>query len=117
MDNLEFTKRCTEIFRRILDAADQLDPDVLEADAGNDMLTLTVPRTGEKIIVNTQRAVQQVWVAGRGRGIHFRFRAERGSWEDDKELGIELYRFVADCVEEASGSTLPVNVSDSAPPR
>jgi CyaY protein len=92
-------------FKRILTAADALDPDVLEAEATGDMLTLTAA-SREKCIINTQRAVQQIWVAGLSQGIHFSYHPDSGTWLDDKGRGLELFRFVSDVVRGMSGEEL-----------
>ncbi len=87
----------------MLAAADVIDPDVLDAESTGDMLTLTAP-SREKCIVNTQRAVRQLWVAGKGQGIHFTYDDATGTWKDDKGKGLELFSFVADVVRALSGA-------------
>lgn len=105
MDDATYTVTVSALFRRLVKAIDAVDPDVLEADATGDMVTLTATRTGEKIIVNTQRAVQQVWVAGKGEGLHFSLAAD-GRWLDDKGKGLELTAWVSECVRAAVGLRL-----------
>jgi len=105
VDEALYNQEIATAFRRILDAADQFDPDLLEADSTGDMVTLTNAR-GEKCIINTQRAVKQIWVAGQGQGIHFDFDAAAGEWKDDKSRGIELFSFVSDCVKALTGEPL-----------
>ena len=105
LDEVTYNQQVASAFRRIMDAADALDPDVLEADSTGDMVTLTSSR-GEKCIVNTQRAVKQIWVAGQGQGIHFDFDPQTGQWRDDKGKGLELFAFVADSVQAMSGARL-----------
>ncbi|MFN0062830.1 MAG: frataxin domain-containing protein [Myxococcaceae bacterium] len=61
-DESRYNPMAASAFKRILAATDALDPDVLESDSTGDMVTLTSSR-GEKCVVNTQRAVRQVWVA------------------------------------------------------
>lgn len=102
MDESLYNQRVAAVFKRMLAAADQLDPDVLEADSTGDMLTLTA-RSREKCIVNTQRAVRQIWVAGKSQGIHFSYDEASGTWKDDKGKGLELFAFVADVVGELTG--------------
>jgi CyaY protein len=97
MDEALYNQRVAAVFKRMLAAADTLDPDVLEADSTGDMLTLTT-RSREKCIVNTQRAVRQIWVAGKSQGIHFSYDEASGTWKDDKGKGLELFSFVADVV-------------------
>jgi CyaY protein len=102
MDEARYNQLISAAFKRIIAAADELDPDVLEADSTGDMVTLTA-RSREKCIVNTQRAVRQVWVAGKSQGIHFSYDEASGTWKDDKGRGLELFAFVADVVRELTG--------------
>ena len=102
MEEAAYNALVAAAFKRILAAADALDPDVLEADSTGDMVTLTAA-SREKCIINTQRAVRQIWVAGRGQGIHFTYDPDQGLWKDDKGKGLELLRFVADTVQELTG--------------
>jgi CyaY protein len=92
----DYTVMTSALLKRILKACDQIDPDILEADGNNDMVTITA-KSGEKVIVNTQRAVMQMWVAGSGQGIHFSH--ENGRWLDDKNKGLELMAWISTCVE------------------
>ncbi|XXF80082.1 iron donor protein CyaY [Myxococcaceae bacterium GXIMD 01537] len=102
MDEARYSQLTSAAFKRILAAADTLDPDLLEADSTGDMVTLT-SRTREKCVINTQRAVRQVWVAGKSQGIHFSYDEASGTWKDDKGRGLELFSFVADVVRELTG--------------
>ncbi|NOK05448.1 MULTISPECIES: iron donor protein CyaY [Myxococcus] len=103
MDEARYNQLVSAAFKRILAAADTIDPDILEADSTGDMVTLTAA-SREKCIVNTQRAVRQIWVAGRGQGIHFDYDAATGTWKDDKGRGLELMSFVADVVGGITGA-------------
>lgn len=105
MDEAPYNQLISAAFKRILKAADAIDPDVLEADSTGDMVTLTA-RSGAKCIVNTQRAVRQVWVAGKGQGLHFSYDAASGTWKDDKGKGLELFAFVAEVVQDICGEPL-----------
>lgn len=101
MDDAAYAASVSSIFKRLVAAIDAADPDLVECDATGDMVTITATRTGEKVIVNTQRAVQQIWVAGKGLGVHFS-RAADGRWLDDKQKGLELTAWLAECVASAS---------------
>ncbi len=105
MDEARYNQLVAAAFRRLLAAADTLDPDILEADSTGDMITLTA-RSREKCVINTQRAVRQIWVAGTGEGIHFAYDDATGTWKDDKGRGLELFSFVAQVVKEISGEPL-----------
>ena len=72
MDESEYNLLAGRAFRRLLSDLDQVDPDLLDVESTGDMLTLTAG-SGEKCVVNTQRAVRQIWVAAQGQGIHFSY--------------------------------------------
>ena len=101
-----YSAAVASFFKRLVAAADQVDPDVLEADSTGDMVTMTA-KSGTKVIVNTQRAVSQIWVAGKGVGVHFSQGAD-GRWLDDKGKGLELAAWVRECVRDAAGVELPL---------
>ena len=105
MDTALYDQRVSSAFKRILAAADAVDPDVLEADGTPDMVTLTTS-SGAKCIINTQRAAWQVWVAAQSQGIHFSWDDASGTWRDDKGKGYELLSFVRTAVRELSGAEL-----------
>jgi CyaY protein len=105
MDDPTFHAAVSKLFRVLVKACDEADPDRLECDATADMVTVTSPTTGEKVIVNTQRAVHQLWVAGKGEGVHFSPGAD-GRWLDDRGQDKELLAWVAECVESATGERL-----------
>ncbi|MGV3624209.1 MAG: iron donor protein CyaY [Archangium sp.] len=92
-------------FKKLVNAVDASDPDLVECDSTGDMVTITAPKSGAKVIINTQRAVSQIWVAGKGEGVHFSRNAD-GRWFDDKNKGLELGAWVTECVRDASGVTL-----------
>ena len=103
LDEPAYNSLVAEVFKRLLKGLDALDPDALDADSTGDMVTITGSKSGQKVVINTQRAVWQLWVAGKGQGIHFNFDLATTQWVDDKGKGLELYAWVAECVEAASG--------------
>jgi len=105
MDEGRYNALVAGVFKRMLAALDEVDPDLLETDTTGDMLTITSSK-GEKCIVNTQRAVRQLWVAGKGQGIHFTYDDADGHWKDDKGKGLELFAFVSEVVKDLAGQPL-----------
>jgi len=105
MEESRYNALVASVFKKMLAALDRIDPDLVETDATGDMLTLT-SSSGEKCVINTQRAVRQIWVAGKGQGIHFTHDAADGHWKDDKGKGLELFAFVSDVVKSLSGEPL-----------
>ena len=107
IDEARYDPLVSSAFKKLLAAVDQVDPDALDADSTGDMITLTAA-SGEKCIVNTQRATSQIWVAGKSQGIHFSYDEATGTWKDDKGKGLELFAFVQDVVRTISGVDLNV---------
>ncbi len=105
LDESRYNGLVAAAFNQLLGRLDAIDPDLLEADSTGDMVTLTAAN-GEKCVVNTQRAVRQIWVAGAGQGIHFSYDAAAALWKDDKGKGLELFAFLADVVRGMSGVAL-----------
>src|SRR5271167_239583 len=106
MDETRYNQLVAAAFGTLLRALDQVDPDLVDAESTGDMVTVT-SASGQKVVVNTQRATRQIWVAGKGLGLHFSF-APDGRWMDDKGKGVELFTFVAEAVEAVSGVRLDV---------
>jgi CyaY protein len=102
MDEARFLHLADEAFKRIQDVFEPVDPDLAEAYAAGDVLTLTF-RDGSRCVVNTQRATRQLWLAARARAWHFSYDAATGRWLDDKGRGDELYGVLARVTQEASG--------------
>lgn len=103
LDESSYDRLVAQTFRRMMATLDAADPDVLETDATADMITITSAQ-GEKCIINTQRAVHQIWVAGLGQGIHFDWDADAGLWKDDKGVGLELFAHVEHVLSDLSGA-------------
>lgn len=96
-DSRSFLARAEGVLTRLeaaLDAlADDVDIDVLRA--GN-IVTLAF-ENGQRIIVNIQEAAQEIWVAARSGGFHFRFDDAAGAWLDTRsgdDLNVALARLV-----------------------
>ena len=102
MDEAHYASAVKQVFSRLVKAVDRADPDFIEADSTQDMVTISSPKTTEKVVVNTQRAVRQIWVAGKGVGVHFSLGPD-GRWLDDRGQGKELLDWVQACAEAATG--------------
>lgn len=64
--------------------ADDLDIDVLRA--GN-VLTLTFDN-GHRIVINSQAAAQEMWVAARSGGFHYRWNEAELAWRDTRSTDV-----------------------------
>lgn len=82
------------IERTVERAADEVDADIEIGRVGN-VLTLEFD-DGSKIIINSQTPMQELWVAARAGGFHFR--RNDGRWVDTRsgeELYVALSRYVS----------------------
>ena len=94
-----------EVFKRIQDACEPVDPDDVEAVAAGDVLTLTF-RDRSRCVLNTQRPTRQIWLAANSRAWHFDLDEATGQWTDDKGRGDELYATLSRIVAENAGAAL-----------
>ena len=58
---------------------------------------------GSRIIVNSQAAAQEIWVAAKSGGYHFR--AVDGRWINTRD-GTELFAALSACVSQQAGETV-----------
>jgi CyaY protein len=82
-------------------AADAADADIEISRTGN-VMELEF-EDGSKIIINSQAPMQELWVAARSGGFHFRRDGER--WLDTRS-GNELYAALSGYVSQQAGVTL-----------
>lgn len=80
--------------------------DATDADIDNQrvggMVTLTFA-SGSQIIVNLQKPLQELWMAARAGGFHYRFDGKQ--WLDTKGQG-EFFAQLSVCATEQSGQKL-----------
>jgi CyaY protein len=87
MTDSEYMDRAEALLARVEAACDRIN-DESDADVDNQrvggMVTLTFPG-GSQIIVNLQKPLQEVWMAARAGGFHYKFDGSR--WMDTKGNG------------------------------
>jgi CyaY protein len=81
-----------------------LQDDVMDIDASRTggLLELSFPN-GSKLIVNTQPPLQELWLAARSGGFHYRHVA--GHWLDTRS-GRDFYEAFSACASEQAGREL-----------
>lgn len=104
MTETEFLTAAEAILDRIEASMDHLnDTDVVDVEcrrSGN-VLELEFLRNGSKIIINSQAPLQEMWVAARAGGYHYRLR--EGAWTDTR-TGAELFAALSERVAEQGGA-------------
>lgn len=80
--------------------ANDTDLDVECSRSGN-VLTIEFVDNGSKIIVNSQAPMQEMWVAARSGGFHYR--REGGKWLNTRD-GTELFAALSNMASEQGGA-------------
>ena len=105
MTDLEFMDCAEALLARVENSCDRIN-DESDADIDNQrvggMVTLSFPN-GSQIIVNLQKPLQEVWMAARAGGFHYRF--DGSQWSDTKGQG-EFFVNLARYASEQAGQTL-----------
>ena len=98
MTDLEYMDRAEALLASVEACCDRLN-EATEVDIDNQrvggMITLAF-RDGSQIVINLQKPLQEVWLAARAGGFHYRFDGQR--WKDTKSEG----EFFADLTRHAS---------------
>lgn len=104
MTETEFNRLVDETLARIEQAIEDSGADIdYETSAG--ILTLTFP-DASKIVINRQAANQELWVAARAGGFHYRW--VDGAWRNTRD-GSELMPALSQWVSQQAGE--PVSIS------
>ena len=107
MDESAYHKLVAKAFRRIEDALEDVDPDVVDASSTGDVFTLTFG-SGVRCVLNTQRPVRQLWMAARDSAWHFDYDPAQDRWTDDRGRGLELFATLAQVIAEQSGQRIVI---------
>ncbi len=91
-----------DIESRIEQAADAADVDVECSRSGN-VLEIEFIDQNSKIIVNTQAPMQEIWVAARSGGFHYRMKGD--VWLDTRD-GSELFTALSSLASAQAGEPL-----------
>lgn len=81
-----------------------LQDDIVDIDGmrTGGLLELSFPN-GSKIVLNTQPPLQELWIAARSGGFHYKHVA--GRWVDTK-TGVEFHSALSACASEQAGKPL-----------
>ena len=101
MENKEYLKRVEELFHKVEDKLDEYEDDI-DYDLTPDKLMLKFENSGKKIVINTQRAIKEIWLAGNSRAWHFQYLSDQDIWfaRAEKE---EFYNCLGSLLSESLG--------------
>lgn len=105
MTDQEYMDLAERVLKAIESGCDRIN-DATDADIDNQrvggMVTLKFAN-GSEIIVNLQKPLQEIWLAARSGGYHYRF--DGGQWLDTKGQG-ELFARLSEDASVQSGQAL-----------
>ncbi len=105
MTDLEYLDHAERLLCAVELACDRIN-DSTDADIDNQrvggMVTLSFAN-GSQIIINLQKPLQEVWMAARAGGFHYRHDGQQ--WQDTKGQG-EFFERLSLCASEQSGLAL-----------
>jgi CyaY protein len=105
MNDNEYLNHAEAAMSAVEAACDRIN-DNTDADIDNQrvggMVTLTFSN-GSQIIVNLQKPLQEIWMAARAGGFHYKFDGQQ--WMDTKGHG-EFFGQLSTCASEQSGLNL-----------
>lgn len=110
MTETEFLARAhavLETIERQVDDWNTNDDVDIEASLSGNVLTL-VFENGEHVVINSQAAMQEIWVAARSGGFHYRL-IDGNAWRDTRG-GPDLADALSQICSGASGETLTVKL-------
>lgn len=102
MTESEFNKQVESMLARIADAIDASGEDIDCELVGGGILELEFDNAS-KIIINRQGAVQEIWVAAKSGGFHYRWQDD--AWRDTRS-GEELLAALARLITVQSGISI-----------
>lgn len=105
MTDLEFLDQAELLLLAVEQGCDRIN-DETDADIDNQrsggMVTLSFANRSQ-IVVNLQKPLQEVWLAAKSGGFHYRFLD--GAWQDTKGQG-EFFANLSRCASEQAGQAL-----------
>ena len=105
MTELDYLDKAETALKAIEMACDRIN-DATDADVDNQrtggMITLTFADRSQ-IIINLQKPLQEIWLAARSGGFHYRLSQEQ--WTDTKD-GSELFACLSRYASEQAGQSL-----------
>lgn len=110
MTDLEYMDHAEALLARIEASCDRIDEQTdadIDTQRVGGMVTLTF-RNRSQIVVNLQKPLQEVWLAARAGGFHFRFDGAR--WMDTKGAG-EFFDMLTRHASEQAGLALDFSAS------
>lgn len=101
MTDLEYLDRAEQLLLAVEQSVDRINDETdadIDAQRVGGMVTLVFPNRSQ-IIINLQKPLQEVWLAAKAGGFHFRLQGEQ--WQDTKGAGEFFERLSAFACEQS----------------
>lgn len=105
MTDLEFLDRAEQLLLAVEQCVDRINDDTdadLDAQRTGGMVTLVFANRTQ-IIINLQKPLQEIWMAAKAGGFHYRFDGQH--WQDTKGAG-EFFANLSEYAAQQSGLPL-----------
>ena len=96
MSENSYNENCEAFFAKLEDYLDNLEDDI-DYESNGEICEITLA-SGVKLIVNRQPPVEEIWLAAKSGGYHFRF--NEGNWFDTRD-NTEFFARLQICLLEA----------------
>ena len=109
MTDTEFLSLADSTLRVIEAALEQISNDTdldVECSRSGNVLEIEFIDNGSKIIVNSQAPMQEMWVAAKAGGFHYRREGEE--WRNTRD-GSELFKTLSDLASGQAGRKISLN--------
>ncbi|MBL0691031.1 MAG: iron donor protein CyaY [SAR324 cluster bacterium] len=83
MDIDKFKRITKQLYKKVIDEFDKIDPDEAEANYHLDNISITFG-DGTIFVINRQPPVYQLWLATKSKGYHFLYNDDSGKWLSTK---------------------------------
>ena len=101
METKEYLNQTEKLFRTVENRLEKFEEEV-DYDRTPDKLETTVEESGRKIVINTQRAIHEIWLAGNSRGWHFQYDVNNSHWYAHAEK-VEFYNCLSELLSDQLG--------------
>jgi CyaY protein len=102
VDDRSYERLASDAFKRVMDLFQDVDPEDADVEFTGDVIRIDL-RGGARIVLNTQRPVHQLWLAGGQSAWHFSFDEGTARWLDDKGRG-ELFEVLRSLTRDVPGT-------------
>ena len=101
METKEYLNQTEKLFCTVENRLEEFEEEV-DYDRSPDKLETTVEESGRKIVINTQRAIHEIWLAGNSRGWHFQYDENNARWYAQAEQ-VEFYKCLSELLSDQLG--------------